>query len=108
MSGLARITEQIKAERRRARYVRGVEAAKKRHRALIETLGGCCEVCGVLDDLEIDHPHGRDWEPRKLSLRQRVKRYEDEHKAGVKLRVLCRSHNARCMPQSPAQVEAAL
>lgn len=63
---------------------------------LILVLGGKCEMCGgtLLSVLEIDHPNGRNWQPRDYNRLTRVLRYCDEHARGVRLRVLCRRCNA--------------
>lgn len=63
---------------------------------LVLLLGGKCVKCGceLLSALEIDHPEGRDWSPRKLSRLNRAIRYCDEYVAGVPLGVLCRHCNA--------------
>ncbi len=67
--------------------------------ALIEALGNICanyrdgcETPG--DDLEIDHVDGCTWEQRPLGREQRIKRYVEEFRAGVRLQILCRSCNA--------------
>jgi len=44
--------------------------------------------------LEIHHLDGRAWEPRDLDSLARVKRYGDEHAAGVRLAAWCRPCNA--------------
>lgn len=58
----------------------------------------CCSRCRRFlreKDAEVDHVNGRDWQARNLSSATRVRRYVAEHAAGVPLRVLCRSCNAR-------------
>jgi 5-methylcytosine-specific restriction endonuclease McrA len=72
--------------------------ARKRRDALIEKLGGACARCGQTAEesgyaLEFDHPHGRDWEPRKLNRWSRVVRYERDAEAG-RLRLLCKQCNS--------------
>lgn len=61
---------------------------------IIHLLGDKCAECGSTKRLEIDHPEGRDWEPRRLSQEGRATRYWREYLAG-KLRVLCRKCNAK-------------
>lgn len=75
---------------------------------LIEKLGGFCVLCGEdnPDELEFDHVHGRDYEPRKLSYSARMARYRREAAQGL-LRLLCkacnlavrkRNDNGQCVP----------
>ena len=76
-----------------------LDAAKRRRNDLVRVLSPeCkCDSCGEVfepDELEIDHIDGRDWHPRKLSPQMRAARYWREHKAGVRLRVLCKSCNS--------------
>lgn len=66
---------------------------KRRRKALIERLGGKCAECGTRRRLEFDHPRGRDYDPARLSQWRRIKRYEEDARAG-NLRVLCRFDNA--------------
>lgn len=54
---------------------------------------GKCDECGKRLPLEVDHVHGRGWDPAELSSQQRAARYWQEHDDGVKLRALCRSCN---------------
>lgn len=65
---------------------------------LILVLGGECDNvdCGErsLIALEVHHPNGRGWSAKHENSFYRVFRYCDEFKSGVKLGVLCRSHNA--------------
>jgi hypothetical protein len=76
----------------------------QRTRAVIfEMLGHQCalaEVDGESCDgpLEIDHPHGRDWQPRKVSSYNRNRRYLREAQDGL-VRLLCRHHNASVKPR---------
>lgn len=48
--------------------------------------------------LEIDHPFGRDWTPRKVSSYGRWLRYRKEHQQGL-IRLLCRYHNEVIRPR---------
>jgi hypothetical protein len=53
-----------------------------------------CHSAHALEDLEIDHPDGRDWYGRALNFLDRIRRQWREYDAGVRLRALCRSCNA--------------
>ncbi len=64
---------------------------------LFEYLGGECDICGERCNLEIDHPWGRDWQPRRYSKYRRNLRYRREALAG-EVRLLCREHNAAYRP----------
>lgn len=68
--------------------------AQSRREQLIERLSGCCALCGRRRLLEIDHPQGRNWEPRETSQEQRVRIYLREAAKGL-IRVLCKKCNAR-------------
>ncbi len=59
-------------------------------------LGGKCsnEKCGATMNLEFHHPHGRDWEPRKQNLLQRMRLYWRDHESG-RLALLCSPCNGR-------------
>lgn len=61
-------------------------------------LGGCCAECGSTSQLEIDHPAGRDWTPRKVSSYGRWLRYRREHAAGL-VRLLCHDCNETIRPR---------
>lgn len=63
--------------------------------ALIVRLGGRCDDCGDIAELEVHHKDGRDYSLRELSQAGRVRRYISEESAGVALGVLCRRCNAR-------------
>lgn|SRR5574339_16971 len=69
-------------------------SAYRRRLTLIDTLGGKCAHCGTRKNLEIDHIHGRDWDPAKKSRWSRIVIYEREAKEG-KLQVLCRKCNKK-------------
>lgn len=66
---------------------------RRARRDLVALLGGKCAECGTTRRLEFDHPHGRDYDPARLSRWSRIARYRRDAAAG-NLRVLCRSHNA--------------
>lgn len=70
-------------------------AVKRRH-DLVRLLSSDlrCAVCGEvhpIERLDIDHMDGRLWLVEKVSPSVRAARYWREHKAGVRLRVLCHS-----------------
>jgi hypothetical protein len=83
-------------------YVEGMRRRatlrKERYRfaldMLIQHLGGKCAECGSVLDPTIDHVDGATWERRALSFMQRVRRYYEEYRAGVRLRVLCHGCNS--------------
>ena len=66
--------------------------------ALIEALGNICanwqSGCQTPgDNLEIDHVDGCTWDQRRAGRAARTLRYAREYRAGVPLRILCRSCN---------------
>jgi hypothetical protein len=76
--------------------------------ALIEKLGGKCELCPEDDPakLEFDHKNGRDYDVSKLSSTARLARYAREAEKGEG-RLLCgpcnlrerkRDDNGNCVP----------
>ena len=71
---------------------RQVNYANLRKAELIEALGSQCWACGSIVPLHIDHPYGRDWQPRKVCFYSRVLRYWKEHLEG-KVRLLCKTCN---------------
>lgn len=91
--------------RRKKKISRQAAWAISARRALIRSLGGRCvsETCSVeggetdISRLEIDHVNGTERDLAKLSSNRRVALYRREAKEG-KLRVLCRSCNARYRP----------
>jgi 5-methylcytosine-specific restriction endonuclease McrA len=50
--------------------------------ALRQRLGGKCQKCGRKEELEFHHPNGRNWEPRRCNLRQRMRRYWADYRRG--------------------------
>lgn len=72
---------------------RQVNYANRRKAELIQAMGNCCWACGALAPLHIDHPFGRDYQPRKLSFSARVARYWREWTEGQRIRLLCESCN---------------
>lgn len=57
-----------------------------------------CALCFdvyALEDLEIDHPDGREWYGRDLNFLDRIRKEWKEYDRGVKLRALCKSCNSR-------------
>jgi len=81
------------ARRRRAR-LRAVEQASLIRWWLFDTMGWCCANCGTIANVELDHPHGRNWEPRNCDCVTRAKRYLRDWADG-NLRILCRTCNAK-------------
>ena len=79
--------------------------AARRHRKLIELLGGKCQdpLCEDGTNLQVHHLDGRDWEVTRVEQSRRVSRYWREYRAGVRLGVLCRKCNgaARNNPRRP-------
>lgn len=65
-------------------------------------LGGECAECGATSPLEIDHPWGRDWVPRKICRYRRHLRYKREALAG-QVRLLCSDCNNRIRPNRQAR-----
>lgn len=60
--------------------------------------GVLCAICRTEHDpadMEIDHVDGIGWDHASMNMRMRVARYWREHRAGIRLRGLCRSCNAR-------------
>lgn len=71
--------------------------AQERREALIQKLGGRCaniDCESPLENLELDHIHGRDWNVIDYSQMGRVRKYEKEAAAGL-LQVLCASCNKK-------------
>lgn len=81
----------------REQHVARIKRLAVRRAALIARLGGVCEICKSTERLEFDHHPGPcEWgDSRKRPSRwQRMVLYEREADEG-KLRLLCRSCNAR-------------
>ncbi len=77
-----------------AEYTRWTRQYHALRDVLIEQLGGKCVVCGRSSmKMHIDHPKGRDWEPREVSSHTRIRRYIKEHKQGL-IRLLCDKCNS--------------
>lgn len=74
-----------------------MDAKERTMDSLIRRLApsGKCAECGKKGALEVDHVHGRGWDPAALSHQQRLDKYWSEYDAGKKLRALCRECNAR-------------
>lgn len=66
----------------------------KRRQALVDALGGACLRCGSTENLTIEHVDGRDYNIRKLSCFQRVKKYMEELRSGVRLCLYCLECNS--------------
>jgi hypothetical protein len=71
---------------------RQVNYANRRKAELILAMGSVCWACGSSGPLHVDHPNGRDYQPRKLSFSARVARYWREWTAG-EIRLLCEQDN---------------
>lgn len=62
---------------------------------LFDIMGNHCSLCGVTEDLALDHhPEPRKWPCNKLNQYRRAKLYLRDWAAG-NLRILCRSCNCR-------------
>lgn len=85
-----------KATQKRADAKRTIKA-RMRRKALIKMMGGRCAICRTRQNLEFDHPSGRSWCTRKVSMWQRMKLYEEEWEAG-KIRLLCGHCNKTHLP----------
>jgi hypothetical protein len=48
-----------------------------------KALGGKCKKCGLEFDLSFHHPNGRNWEPNKKNLLQRMRWYYRDFLAGL-------------------------
>jgi len=68
--------------------------AFRKRAELIRRLGGQCRVCGSTDRLELHHPHGRDWTPRRHNRWTRINHYWRDWEQG-NLELLCQSCNGR-------------
>lgn len=68
-------------------------------------LGGCCDECGEVCGLQVDHPVGRDWSVRKTNSYQRNRRYLKEAQAGL-VRLLCADCNNAIRPGRKREVES--
>jgi hypothetical protein len=77
-------TEKKKLRRKRLRRLRA---------RLRAALGGRCAHCPSTRRLEVDHVDGCTWVQRRLNSEHRWYRYWAEYRAGVRLRLLCRSCN---------------
>ncbi len=80
--------------KRRANTLRSIRWYHRRRAELVEQLGGRCDVCGSTAELQLDHPHGRDWPklPAAYSRWRRLTLYLRDAAAG-NLRLLCATHN---------------
>ena len=72
--------------------------------AIFDLIGRQCamhDVDGEACDgpLEVDHPLGRDWVPRKVGSYERNRRYLKEALDGL-LRPLCKHHNETIRPRA--------
>jgi hypothetical protein len=74
-------------------------AVKRRRDLVLAIAPDCkCAICGEVfkpEELEIDHVNGRTWRVEDVSPSVRAARYWKEHKAGVPMRVLCKSDSGK-------------
>jgi hypothetical protein len=64
----------------------------KRERAkIIDNLGGCCQCCGTIENLEIHHD--KRWSGPSVRGRGRMERLADWRRNIQFLRVFCRTHH---------------
>ena len=77
-----------------AEWLRTKSRIAVRYQFLVIKLGGKCRLCSSIENLELDHPFGKDWEARKLSPQMRMKRYEIDYENG-KLSLLCQNCNRK-------------
>lgn len=86
-------------EKRRQESRKYTLQAKEKKIALKVRMGSVCEFCGDsdLDNLQFDHPNGKDWQPRDYGPMRRIRQYERDYEAG-NLRLLCTSCNAGYRP----------
>jgi len=75
------------------------EWAYRKRLELIDLLGGVCDNCGSIKELEIDHMDGRDYNCEDTDQSVRVSKYFREYRSGVRLRVLCASCNKKLKPK---------
>lgn len=57
-------------------------------------LGGCCALCGTVEDLQFDHIYGARYRHNELSYCARMIRYRRESELG-QLRLLCGTCNLK-------------
>jgi hypothetical protein len=77
-----------------AEWIRTKAKLLIRRNFLIIKLGSKCRNCDTTEEIEIDHPNGKDWEAKALSPQMRMAKYEQEYEEG-KLSLLCRSCNGK-------------
>ena len=86
-------------ERRRLKRQQERQLYRRKMDDLHTALGGKCALAGTSGHtcsngaLHVDHVDGREWEMNALSSVARVNRLVAEHKAGVRLRLLCSRAN---------------
>lgn len=78
---------------------------RRRRLILIHAMGAKCKKCGCDDigRLEFDHTKKRKWVAAEKSATTRQRLYEKDWEAGI-LRLLCRSCNARFVPEDPTDL----
>jgi hypothetical protein len=65
-----------------------------RRQKICDDLGNICGECGSLDNLELHHLDGKNWDPVKMSPQMRIKQYELDHSNG-QIGLLCKFCNSR-------------
>src|SRR4051812_20108430 len=75
-----------KAEWQRRKAATYAKACELRD-SLRKELGGVCSQCKTEENLAFHHPNGRDWEPKRKNLLQRMKLYWHDplHNGGLAL-----------------------
>lgn len=76
---------------------RNITAYQLKRNELIVQLGARCEICGTEEDLQFDHPYGRDWVARKQNQLHRLRLYARDYAKG-NLRLLCGPCNRTHLP----------
>jgi hypothetical protein len=84
----------------RKAYDAAVRRAQESRSRLLERLGGECAKCGATENLELDHPFGREWVARDKNRWVRMKLYWQDYESG-NLRILCERCNKLYVPDTP-------
>lgn len=80
---------------------------RQKRAAFVVQLGGCCAQCGSTENLEFDHPYGRDWIARKHDQLTRLRLYRRDFSQG-NLRLLCSDCNKKFLPLFGDLIEEAI
>ena len=72
---------------------RSVSWARDKRDDLYVLMGGVCQHCGEIDDLQFDHIQAIDWVPSRYSWSSRIAEYRRAYAAG-NLQLLCDSCHA--------------